>query len=120
VSAPAAAEPPPRRRRALFVVLAMTALAAGAFHGYRLHDARTRIRSAPTIPGAPLGAIAPQADGPDVPGLPKMLHAPGAEAFDPGELKAFSAQEQQKGNTVQEIAPGVIVVVPGQPPSEAR
>jgi hypothetical protein len=104
----------PRRQRALVAGLVVAALATAAFHGYRYWAGSVRVRQAPTLPGAPAGAIATPGDVPNVPNAPKVLHSAGGEAFDRSELKAFAAQEARKGNTVHEIAPGAIMVVPGE------
>jgi hypothetical protein len=112
--------PAPRRQRALSAVLAAAVVAAAAFHGHRWYG-RVAASARPTIAGAPAGAFATQPDAPGVPNVPKVLARTGGEAFDPAEVKTFAADEARKGNTVQEIAPGLMMVVPGrvEPPPAA-
>jgi hypothetical protein len=121
MSAERAEEPAPPRQRALLAGLVVVVLAAAAFHGYRWWSAAARLREAPTLAVGLAGAIGPPADLPDVANAPKVLTRADGEAFDAEELRAFAAKEARAGNTVQEIAPGTILVVPGNPgppPSE--
>jgi hypothetical protein len=87
------------------VVLAVAALAAGAFH---VHEASTR----PPPPGPPTFAGAPR-DAVGVRHRDVGIVVPRAgKTLDPGEVERFKAQEALRGNVVKEIAPGVHVSVP--------
>jgi hypothetical protein len=95
----------PPRRIALWVTLAMALAGAAAFHtNHYLHPPKP---SGPGhLPGSPEGSVA-------VPGAGRrtLVMSP-AGRFEPLEVENFKAEQELKGNTVQQIAPGTLVVVP--------
>jgi hypothetical protein len=96
----------PARRIALWVVLALALAGAAAFHAN--HYLRPPKPSGPGhLAGSPAGSLAARG-----PGQSLFIMSPGGR-FDQAELEKFKAEQELKGNTVQQVAPGTLVVVPG-------
>jgi hypothetical protein len=100
----------PRVGRGWLALLVLAALAAGAFHGYRLL-ARKPLVPPPSFGSAPQGAVGVR-QGPVSVVVPES-----GKLLDPAQVERFKAQEEAKGNTVKEVAPGTYVSVP-LPPRE--
>jgi hypothetical protein len=97
-----------RRMIGLFVA---SALAAGAFHGYRYYERSTRRFERPTRTGVPETAAVvahPTGTGPVV------VRAAEGRPFSADELRRMSDLEALKGNVVTETAPGVVMITRAQ------
>ncbi|HSB18978.1 MAG TPA: hypothetical protein VLD85_03100 [Anaeromyxobacteraceae bacterium] len=99
--------------RGWMVLLVLAALAAGAFHGYRLL-ARKPVVPPPSFGGAPQDAVGVR-QGPVSVVVPEA-----GKALDPRQVERFKALEEAKGNAVKEVAPGIYVSVPVAPAEGAR
>jgi hypothetical protein len=97
-----------RRQLAVWIVFALAVVAGVAYHG----QAHFRVRSAPPRPPAFAGAPAGARGMSDASGRTKVVVNPGAVGA--AELEAFRRAEEQRGNVVRELAPGVIVSTPPQ------
>jgi hypothetical protein len=104
---------PLHRRIALWVALVLALAGATAFHANRyLHPAKP---SGPGhFPGSPEGSVAAPGAGQRT-----FVMSP-AGRFEPSEVEKFKVEQELKGNTVRQLAPGTLVVVPGLPPIEVK
>jgi hypothetical protein len=93
-----------KRQRRYWSALAVAVAAAAAFHGY------SYVQGKPVEIPLGVGALSNAASS-DVPGG-RMVRAPDGGAFDPAELKRFAEDEALKGNSIREIRPGVVLVMP--------
>jgi hypothetical protein len=96
----------------MLVVLLLAAAAAAGYHVNR------RLNRLPPpsfhYGGAPHDTVAARA-GPD---KATVIVKQGG-AFDAAEVEQLRAQEEMKGRTVQQLAPGTVVVLPAKPPGAA-
>lgn len=96
----------------MLVVLLLAAAAAAGYHVNR------RLNRPPPpsfhYGGAPHDTVAARA-GPD---KATVIVKQGG-AFDAAEVEQLRAQEEMKGRTVQQLAPGTVVVLPARPPADA-
>lgn len=97
-----------RRKVVASVVLAVVALGAIGFHGWR-EMVRRDVRAPPTLPGAPSNSVASTGSG------KVQLVISKTGSFDPAELERFRASEALRGNRVEEISPGVLKVTASEP-----
>lgn len=105
-------QPSRLRLSALWVVLALLALASG---GLRLHLALRQPAPSGEVEGAPSGTVAVA-----VTDRFQLLVAPDGRPLDPDEVKRFAAQAQARGLRVREIAPGQLIVQPEATPAPGR
>jgi hypothetical protein len=87
------------------VALGLVAAAAGAFHGHKLLT-RQPPTPPPGVVSAPGGMVSVQERD-----LTLLVREPG-KPIDPRQLESFKTQEEVKGRTVREVAPGVVVSQP--------
>ncbi len=94
------------RRIALWVALALSVIGAAVLHGNRyLHPPKP---SGPGhLAGSPEGSLAARGPGESV-----FITSPTGR-FDQAEVEKFKAEQHVNGNTVQQVAPDTLVVVPG-------
>jgi hypothetical protein len=104
------------RNTKLFVALAIAAIGAAAFHGNAwLRRRNAPLERPPSIAGAPSGMIAP----PTAERGPQVL-VPGIGPTNPDEVERFKLQQKLKGNEVQEVEGGALLVFPpGSRPESA-
>jgi hypothetical protein len=103
----------PPVRRGWMVLLVLAALAAGAFHGYRLLAPKPFVPP-PTFGGAPQDAVGLRQ------GRVSVVVPEAGKTLDPRQVERFKALEEAKGNAVKEVAPGTYVSVPAAPAEGAR
>jgi hypothetical protein len=97
----------------LLVALGMIAVAAGAYHLQRYLS-----RAPPpsfSYEGAPRDAIAVKAG----PGKPTVIVKPKG-SFEAAEIERLRAQEELRGRTVQQLAPGTVLVLPAGAPQASK
>lgn len=100
-----------RRKGIAFIALAIVVLGAIGFHVWR-HASQGEVRTPPTLPGAPSNTVASTGSG----NVQLVVSKTGK--FDPAELERFRAQEELRGNRVEEISPGVLKVTTADEPKK--
>jgi hypothetical protein len=100
-----------RRRRRMLVVFAASVLFAAAFHGYGWWKRAQVPDATPTRAGLPAGATW---SAPPTEAAPAVVRAKDNAPFSPEERERLEREEVVRGNTVREVEPGVIVILPGQ------
>lgn len=102
----------PPLKRGWVWLLALAALAAGAFHLQR-RVSRPAPRPVPTLRGAPENSLGVRLHGASL-----LMESAGKE-MSPAELERFRRLEESRGNSVREIGPGAFLVEPRevQPPA---
>jgi hypothetical protein len=107
-----------RASRGLVVALVLCALGAAAFHAVRLarSDAPAPM---PSLSGAPSDSIA--LAGRARTGAPgaTIVRSTGGRAFTQGEIAALAESEALKGNTVKQLAPDVLAILPPAQPGSS-
>jgi hypothetical protein len=99
-----------RRHRRLYVLLFLTAIGAAGFHGYRYAQRIAALQEErPRRPGMPAnaGVVDPPRGAGRV-----LIGANDGRAFSAEELQRLREEEALRGNTVREIGPGAVVVLP--------
>ncbi|MGC3997872.1 MAG: hypothetical protein QM767_10420 [Anaeromyxobacter sp.] len=100
-------EAAPRRRRQLLLwsLLALVAIATGAYHAYRI-SLRKQPVAGLAVEGAPAGTMgASHATN-------KVVVLDPTKKLDAKQLQDWKAAEAAKGNTIREVAPGMWVIEP--------
>jgi hypothetical protein len=99
-------------KRWLSVGLLVLAVAGGAAYHVLGVGKPGPLPPPPTVAGAPANSVA--LAGSTMSGRPgmTMIRSVDGAPFSADEIRAFSEQELLKGNTVHELSPGVLVVVP--------
>jgi hypothetical protein len=102
-------EPEHPTRWGMWITLALAVAGGAAFHANRYLEARNALPP-PTLAGAPAGTMGTERGG------SKILVAEPGKVIDPAEVESFRRLEEAKGNTVEEVAPGMWVVRRGRAP----
>lgn len=95
-----------KRSRAVWVLLALVVLGAGAFHGYRWWQTEQLVAKFPTLPGQPDGMrLVPAPRGATSVELLPLGRPP-----DRAQVERFKAQQKLLGKTVTETARGGLMI----------
>jgi hypothetical protein len=99
-------EPTSRRHLVIWGLFLVAVIVAGGFHGYGWWARQQAIASIITLPGQPAGLYLVPAP----PGQPRVLIPVRGAKIDRAELERFKNQEQAKGNTVEELKGGGLLI----------
>ncbi len=95
-----------KRSRAVWVLLALVVLGAGAFHGYRWWQTEQLVAKFPTLPGQPDGMRLVPAPR----GAASVELLPLGRPPDRAQVERFKAQQKVLGYTVTETAAGGLMI----------
>lgn len=100
-----------KRQRRMVAALAVCAVLGAAFHGYNFWRGSTLQDERPTRSAVPNAIVVSGPTGRES----SVIRSKNAVPFTPEEVKRLADEESLKGNSVREVAKGVVVIIPGAP-----
>jgi hypothetical protein len=100
-----------KRQRRMVAALAVSAVLGAAFHGYNFWRGSSLQDERPTRSAMPNAVVASGPTGRES----SVIRSKNGAPFTPEEVTRLADEESLKGNSVREVAKGVVVIIPGAP-----